>query len=403
MAVNELSFNQVSTLLNSIVQQATGQATITPTNTSEFVSVAQTALKAGYDPILNAINQVISRTIFSVRPYTRKFRGLEVSETAYGNQVRKLSIGDKPLSDDERYSWPMGYDATKDPAGGDGESVDMYALNKPTILQTNFYGQNVFQDYYTIFRDQLDNAFTGPDQLGSFIGMVSQNMADKLEQSRENMARATLANLIGAILAEKQNDRVIHLLTEYNTLTGQELTAQTVYQPDNFGPFMKFVYSRIASISALMTERSQMFQTVINNVPVMRHTPYSDQMVYIYAPARYRTEAMVLADTYHDNYLRYANVETVNFWQSIETPDSISVTPSYTSTTGALTVPETQVEQAGIYAVIFDREAAGYATTQQWSSPTPFNAAGGYSNIWFHETTRNWNDNTEKAVVFLLD
>ena len=39
MAVNDLTFNQLSSLLATITSQATGSATITPTNTSEFVSV----------------------------------------------------------------------------------------------------------------------------------------------------------------------------------------------------------------------------------------------------------------------------------------------------------------------------------------------------------------------------
>lgn len=64
MAVNDLTFNQLSMVLNSIVQQATGQQVLQVTNTAEFVSVAQTALKTGYDPVLQAISQVLSRTIF---------------------------------------------------------------------------------------------------------------------------------------------------------------------------------------------------------------------------------------------------------------------------------------------------------------------------------------------------
>ena len=43
------------------------------------------------------------------------------------------------------------------------------------------------------------------------------------------------------------------------------------------------------------------------------------------------------------------------------------------------------------------------ANTQSWSNPTPFNARGGYTNIWMHETQRIYNDHTEKGVVLLLD
>lgn len=405
---NELNFSQISTVLNDVVQQATGTKTIAPVDTASFVTAAQTALKTGYDPVMNALSQVLSRSIFSIRPYSRKFKGLEVSESAYGNQVRKFSIADKDIQDDDRYKHPVAFDSSKENPIGDGMSVDMMALNKPKILQTNFYGANVFSDSYTIFKDQIDCAFTSPDEFARFISMVSTNMMDKLEQARENIARATVANFIGGIIHENNDSRVIHLLSEYNTLTGQTLTAQTVYLPANFRSFMQWVYSRIATICSMFTERSNMFQTVVNEMRVNRHTPYADQKIYIYAPAMYQSTMMAIADTYHDNFLTMGDNEVVNFWQSIDTPDSIKVNPVYTGTNGALVKPtgespKAAVEQAGIFGVIFDRNAMGYATTQQWSSATPFNSRGGYTNFWFHETERNWTDNTEKGVVLLLD
>ena len=138
-----------------------------------------------------------------------------------GNHVRKLNIADKPISDDDRYKWPVAFDAaqTTNPLGN-GQSVDQDVINKPEILQTNFYGANLWADWCTIFKDQLDNAFTGPDQLGSFMGMVAGNMSDKLENIRENVSRAALANFIGGVVDEKQPGRVVHLLTEYEAATG---------------------------------------------------------------------------------------------------------------------------------------------------------------------------------------
>jgi hypothetical protein len=61
------------------------------------------------------------------------------------------------------------------------------------------------------------------------------------------------------------------------------------------------------------------------------------------------------------------------------------------------------INQANVFALLCDEEALGYATTQAWAAPAPFNAAGGYTTTWLHETQRCWNDHTEKGVVFLLD
>ena len=386
---NDLTFKQLATVLNSIVEQATGKASITPTNTSEFVAVGQTALLAGYDPVMNAVSQTLIKTIFSVRPYYEKFQGLRVDALRWGNHVRKLNAVDKDFVADDRYTLT------------DGQSVDQYTVRKPEVLQTNYYGGDTFSDFITIFRDQIDNAFTGPDQFGNFLSMVMGNISDRHAQARENLARACLANFIGGKAADGTD--VIHLLTVYNAQTGLNLTAQTVYQPANFAPFMQWAYSMIAEVSAMMTERSTQFHTNVTGKEVNRHSPYERQKVFMYAPARYQMEARVLADAFHDNYLRYAANETVNFWQAIDTPASIQVKPSYLLPSGAIQTAGETVTLDNIFAAIVDEEAAGYTIIHEWMAPTPFNARGGYTNMWWHFDRRYWNDFTENGVIFTLD
>lgn len=393
MAINDLSFNQVATLLNAITSQATGQTELTPTNTNEFVSLATTALKTGYDPLATAISQVLSWTIFSERPYTAKFKGLKVSNQQYGNIVRKLNIVDKPAKEDARFNL----------VDGAVVAPSMFSVNKPEILQTNFYGANVFSRDYTLYKDQLDCAFRSPDEFQRFISMVVRNTQDKIEQDRENLARATLANFIGGIAAENNDDRVVHLLTEYNAATGKALTNVTVYEPENFPAFMAWVYARIGEISELMTERSQKFQTIVNNKNVNRHTPAAFQRLYLSTAKMLQYDSMVLANAFHDNYLKYADFERVNFWQSIDDRQTINVKASYLGTDGLIKTQESAAKVENIFGIIFDDEALGFTEVNEWSQPSPFEASGGYTTFWYHFTLRFWNDYTEKAVLLLLD
>ena len=403
MSVNTMTFEQISTVLTSIVKQATGQTVLTPTDTRDFVSVAQIALRADRDAVMNAISNILGRTIFAVRPYSAKLDGLMMDSFRWGNVMRKLSIADSDWEDDPAFKYPVTYDASQTPPTGDGLSVDQWKIKKANVLQTNFYGQSVYSDHITITEEQLETAFTSPDELGNFLSMVMTNLSNRLELSNENIKRGLLANMIGAIIDENQSDRVVHLLTEYNTLTGLSLTATTVYQPDNFAPFMKWVYSRVAQITDLFTEMSTKFQTVITGKPVLRHTPYQMQRVYLYAPARHDIDARVLADTFHDNFLRYSDVETVNFWQSINTPDSISVNPVYVDNSGVIVTVDAPTTQSGIFGVIFDRDFAGMTLLDQRMISTPVNASGLYRNLWVHARQRVFMDNTEKGCVLLLN
>lgn len=392
MAVNDLTITDVGTILTSIAKQATGASALSVNNTKDFITVAQTTLKVGYDPLIASISQVLSKTIFSIRPYYRKFAGINVSNQRFGNITRKLNISDKDWETDERL--PL----------TDGASVDMYKVIKPSILQTNFYGANKYQRHITIFKDQLDTAFSSPDEFGRFITMVMQNATDVIEQGHETLARSVIANFIGGILADEDNGtRTIHLLTEYNDLTGQTLTAETVYQADNFGNFMKFVVARIKSLSAMFTERTQLYQTQVTGKPITRHTPYRNQKLYLFSPTQYLTETAVLSDLYNDQYMKLMDFERVNFWQNPNSPDALNVMPIYLQSDGTLTSPSAAVNEPHVFGVLFDDEALGYTVVNQWSATTPFNAAGGYSNVYYHFTDRYWNDFTEKGVVLLLD
>lgn len=395
MSANELTFQQSSTLLNAVFAQATGSTSAAATDTSGFVTMAQKTLSAGYDNIIGAISQVLGRTIFSIRPYNRKFKGLQVSEQKWGYITRKITSVDKDFEDDQRFSLTDGY------------AIDPYVVNKPKTLQMNYYGQNLLQKVLTVFKDQLDNAFTGPDQWGSFMSMTMQNISDMFEQAYEIQARLLLANLATGLTVAQPTGSLVHLVTEYNAYIGSEqgseLTLTDLRAPDKFPAFMKWVYARIATLTAMMTERTKMYHVNITNSAVSRHTPYDRQKVYLLAGERYGMEAQVLADTYHDNYLKFADVETVNYWQAATEPDKIIAKPSYLYTDGTIKVADSAVTKTGVFGIIFDEDTLGYTVMNKYQLVTPMNARGSYSNIVWHQTVRWWEDMTENAVLLLLD
>lgn len=397
MAVNDLTFNQLATVLQAITAQATGASAIAVTDTSSFVTVGQTALKAGYDVLNTAVSQVLSKSIFSIRPYRSKFQSMEVSEQRWGNITRKLTAIDKPIQEDDRFKLV------------DGQAIDPFKVNKPLALEEQFLGQNVYQITRSIYKDQLDQAFTSVEGLNNFVTMIMTNISDQLEQARETTKRETLVNLISAIIGNYTSQN-IKLVTEYNAYLGlsgaNALTwAGIKASADHFQRFMRFAYARLASVSSMLTERSLKYHANISGKEVMRHTPYENQRVYMLAQERYDMEAQVLADAYHDNYLRLADAETINFWQSINTPDTINNTPSYLvlSGTNAGTVAKgSAVNKAGVFAVIMDEDAAGISLANEWADSI-WNPVGGYANHVFHTTCRYWNSFSENAVVFTLD
>lgn len=390
MAANELTFNQLSVILNSIVKQATGQQALAAIDAANFATVGTTLLKSGYDPVLNAISQVLSKTIFSVRPYYGKLQGLQVSNVRYGNHVRKLTAGDSDWEDDERVNLV------------DGESVDQYKVKKPPVLQTNYYGQNVYSRHVTIFRDQLDVAFSSAEEFGRFISMIMTNAADQIEQAHENTRRTALLNLLMGTV-QRGGSTTVNLLTNYNTRTGQVLTYNDLFKPENFEGFIKFAFAQINTISDMLTERSVVYHGNVTGKEVMRHTPKRNQRLYIYAPLMNDVQTSVLSSVFNKEEINIPEYERLNFWQSITSPGNINFIANYMNTSGAIVQPTEAVSKNNMFAILMDEEAAGVTNVNEWSASSPFNASGGYSNMFWHFTDRYWNDFTENCVVFTLE
>ena len=396
MAANALTYNAIGTILSSVVSQATGKAAIQPTNTSDFITVANMGLQAGYDNLMGSISQVLSRTIISNRPYSRHFKGLESDSIRWGNHVRKISYVDRDWEDGSRL--PL----------VNGVPVDEQAPTLDEVLQTDFYGQNDYEIPWTLFSNQLDVAFKGPDEFAAFISGKLQNISDMVEQKHESLARMCLANLIMGIYTANYPNQVIHLVTEYNTYVGNSpaKTLTELRASSEYPAFMKWVYGRIAALSAMLTERSTIYHANITtpvDKTLARHTPYDKQNIYLLSSDKFYMESRVLADTFHDNYLALSDVEILNFWQDINSPDELDIKATYLNNDGTLVTMASATQLSNVFGIICDVEAAGYTIVNQRTTSAAYNGKGEFQNFWMKFTDRYWNDFTENAIIFTLD
>lgn len=389
---NDLTFDQIAATLNSINEQVTGETSIAPADTSEFITVGQKLLKMGYDPVMGALSQVEHKTIYSARNYDEKIDFLRVSNERYGNHVRKVNYRDKALSEDVRYSLE------------DGQTVDQYVVNKPSVVQTNFYGVETYEKMTTIFTDQLDSALTNPDEFGSFLTGQLSNIDNQLKMTRDTTARMIIANYMAGKI-KKDTNNVIHLVTEFNDEVDGSYTSETIMGDDIFPAFVKWLYARIQTISDLMTERSYIYHINQDGEdPIPRHSNYENQRITLLGGMMNKITTQVLSSVFHDDKLKMAKVNKVNFWQSIKTPGSINLSDANVMDPETFNVVKTgAVSQANILGLIYDEEAMGFTIVNERTTVTPFNAKGCFYNQYWKGAYRYWNDFTENGVVLVLD
>lgn len=397
MSVNAMTFEQSAAILNTLAEQATGQATQSVVDLSSYISVGQKTLLNGYDPLAIGISQMVNRTIFAYRPYRGALDILDVDDDGFGAITRKVNALYMPVEEDDSYSL----------ADGDHDP-DMFDVRKPKLYQTNFYGYDVWNDHVSITRKQLKNAVTSPADMGRLIDLVLGTKSNEMEISREAFRRATLANMIGSVNAMGNTNQIRHLLTEYNAATGisPALTTQTVMQGDNYPNFVRWAYAQIAKVSDMLRNPSAMYHLNPTQGVIMRHTPKADQRLYIYSGALHEVDATVLATTFNrDNVTDQLPPVTasVDFFQSMDDPTAINVKPAYIGADGAVVASPTAQEVDNIFALLVDRDAMGTNFYDQSVEVSPFEAAGQYYNYWYHDAHRYWNDVTENAVLFLMD
>ena len=389
MAANNLTFEQSAAFLNDLYEQATGQKALAVTDTASFTTVAQTVLKTGYDNVISAISQVLSRTIFSVRPYTAKFKGIMVDNERYGGWVRKINYIDKPVVNEESY--PL----------TDGQSYDPWVIRKPEVLQTNFYGGQRYEDFITMFTWQLDVAFSGPEEFSRWAAGVFQNINDKLEQFKEAESRSTLINFIAG---KNANDsaNVVNVLQQYYNETGTTLTPANMYADGNYVPFTKWLYSYVNRMTQLMSERSEKFHINITGKPIMRHTPADRLKAYMSARTMTAIDSIALPSVFGADRLKMIDWESVNYWQNIDAPESIIATPVALKADGTL---ETAAQQSidNVVGVLFDEEALGLTIINEIMAASPLNPRTLSTNYYWHMVSRTYNDFTENGLVLIAD
>lgn len=400
MAVNSMNFEQSATMLNEIVEQMTGQSAIAPVDESEFVRVGTTVLQSGYDQLATAISQVMERSIHGARVYVAPFPSLVRDTDEWGGIVRKTTNLDLDFEDSKAFD-PV--------AMVNGGSVDPFEINRQLTIQTNFYGGQVEDLIVTRTKDQIQTAFSGSAEFGSFWAQLAQDVANQLTQRVEAQSRETILNLIAADV-EHNDDRVFHALTEYKAETGNTtITASNYLSEAEFDHFAKWLFGKMKTLKKQLRNRSGKFHTNITTYngqsitkPIMRFTSEQYLNVYMLSNLMDQVESSVLSATFHNELVGAGNYESVDYWQNIDSPDSISITPNVLAADGTCAAAANPVETSGIIGLMFDYEAAGI-TVKYEDVDSIWNPRGKYMNEIHTTAIRSYNDQTENSIVIMLD
>lgn len=402
--MNTLTPTDVYAIVNAAAKSMYGGNTaIQATDTSSFVSVGEAMLRTGYENTLDALSVMIARTFFAVRPYTGTLRLMNVTRDQFGGIRRKISY----FYDEAEQSQDWNTDVA-DTQLHDGQSVDHYKIRKRYPLEMNFCGLKVLQKHVTRFDYQIKRAFQSEADFDAYYRGLAVEIGNELEMMVEAENRLHLLNHIAGVYDVGSVRMKFNLTKGFNTKFGTSYTSAQL-RSDHLKEFLAYFVAETKNIAALMRQNNTLFHLtpVKNNdagnpLVLLRHTPYQNQKMFLYAPLFRDAEAMVLPQIFNDQYLSINNYEGVEFWQDVSNPAAISVTPNVLDITTGKSKKGNAVALDYVVGIIFDEDALATNYYVDRVKTTPENAAGSYYNTFYHWAKQYDDDFTENSVIFYM-
>lgn len=393
--MNSLTPVDVYKIVNNMNAQMFGTKEIEVVDATSFVSVGEKMLQSGTENIMNAMAVTFMTNYFPNSPYIGKVRIIDETSERWG----AITLETVPLHQDEEASEDTNTDLNESQFD-DGNSVDMYKIKKPKVVQLKFYGTKKEQNHITRLDDQLSLALRSAGEFGQFYVSVMTEFRNDIEQAMEAGRRLAICNYIAGLSAMGLYE--VDLTQEYNTEHGTTFTGlqlRTTQAKD----FVPWFVAYVQNLSDCMTERSTMFHANFTGQDILRFSPKEYQKFIMLNSFWKQAQTSVLSAAFNDKYLKIADVEFVNYWQSIKDPEQIKIKPNILDlATGESKDATTNVELPYVLGCIFDRRAVGVNYQFTKTITTPVNAAGDYYNTYVHYRKNYWNNYTHNGVVFVM-
>lgn len=408
-------------IMNELVREATGIDAVASTDISSFVSAGETVLATGMENVMNALNIVLNRTLVAARPYSAKFRLVQALDTGiYSNRLRKISYFAQYALPDGSHNTNLftnlapGFTAGENISSGTAQSTKSQWEQHPAMpLEMNFAGSSVWQDCITLYDDQVQIAFRGPEEFARFVAGFMTEHGNDIESQKEAWNRMAVLNKIASCYyydqAQDTEGQVINLTTEFNTRFGTQYTSAQL-RSTYLKEFLAFFVAEFKKVSQFMTERSASrhinFKKTIDGVDyaILRHTPYNRQRVYLYSPLFTEAEALVLPEIFRPNYLDIdTQYEGVTYWQGQSDRSEINVKPAvYDTATGVQIPAANAVNLEYVVGAIMDEDALMTNFQLERADTTPLEARKHYRNTWNTFMKNIIDDPSENCVIFIM-
>ena len=386
--MQKLEYKQIADFLNQSTLEVIGEeASIVNEDLSNIVDFGVGVANMGKTTaLLDDFVGRIARVIFYDRTYgIRTDLGIYRDNIEYGLTLQRMSIDELPEAEDNA-TWEL----------SDGISVDPFVVKLPTAKARYFEKRNTSEIDMTILEKQYKSAFTSPENLSRFVGMIFNAVDNSKAIKVNNLVKAVLRAAMAANIHATKN---VKLITAYNTAMGYTSSDTGYIDPTDpesalyDKEFLRFASMVMNDYTRAITEMSTLYN--VEGVP--RFTPADNRHLVVLGKFADACQYYLEADTYHNNLVTLPGYTTMDSWQN---------TPSRAFTKLAeIDVTDddnNRVQQGGIVACLYDGDGMA-VTVDNPRVNSMYNGKGEYTNYFWKFDWASCYFKDMPFVVFTLD
>ena len=389
-----LNNNQVATLVNSAIAQATGASNIDTMALEAIVDRGNDASVIGsVEQFTKALLNVMIGNWYTDRSYRSQYDDpFFQNSDAFAAIASFITIQAPDVT--ASHAWTDFVSGTT--------TAGVYTLYLPTVDQ-RVYGKSISWELPVAITDeQWNTAFHSAAELAAFVNQIFLVVDNALVMHMEDLDRANRNNFM-ALKIEAQADplntgiHVVDLVDGWANFSGATADI-TVEDFLNNRKALNWAKSELIFYKDFMKKMSVKF----NTAAFKRFTPDEDLVVQVLARFEQYLNAVAESDTYHNEILQLPGHQTVPYWQA-EGDLSFDATSEIKVETvpAAGADPAVVVNQDGIVAFFAHKWAIMHTIVNKRTAVTRFDPEA-VTQYYNQNTDRYMNNLTMPAIVFVL-
>lgn len=389
-----MKVEQVYELVNDATKQWLGEETVLAKDLSNVVDFGVAVFNAtDVDNYVKSLVDRIGKVIFVNRSFSGAVPSVLMDAWEFGSVLQKISA-DLPEAV-ENESWKLENGTSYDPNVFNGATVEAKFFNKKVTFEIDL----------SFTQLQVQESFTSATQLNSFLSMLFNEVDKAMTIKIDSLIMDTINYMIASTVkadygsnaqGNSSGVKAVNLLYLYNQrFTGAGDTPLTADKALTTPEFVRFA----AYTMGLYEDRMKRITKLFNINGKARFTPSDMLHKVMLSDFKAAADAYLQSDTFHNEFTRLPDAETVPFWQGSGTGYAFAdvskiIVKLETTDVSAFTV-------GGVLGIFFDRDALGVCN-QDRRVQSYFNPKAEFYNNFYKFDCSNFVDPSEQAVVFFV-